>query len=325
MLQARFQQPGQLKFAEAGGQLESVSLAGKTGQSGTTYLYRDGWPWLAYNGDQVIMRREGRAWVYRRVIAELQRGAAEPAQGAQLALHTGDIELWGHQGKGLDESPGWQDFYDSFLAWLPRPQPGRPRIFSPTMDNHETWGDEKITGLLSTLPYLQSLGLSRQRHIYAIDFSGYRFIFLDNGGYQGSQEGWYSDSPGFAQQMQALSGWLQNAVEQRLRHVFVIYHKPSFCLSGHGPLPGGHNPHPYLKPFAGKVNITVFNGHVYTTELYQVDGIRYLLLGAGGAPPAGYPPGAVLAGRPAPGGVQLPGGPRGEPGAADVAAPLPAG
>jgi hypothetical protein len=27
----------------------------------------------------------------------------------------------------------------------------------------------------------------------------------------------------------------------------------------------------------------VFNGHVHTTELYQVDGVKYLLLGGGGA------------------------------------------
>ena len=297
VLQHRFQQTGQLKFAEPGGELESVTLAGQHGQPGATLFYRHGWPWLATRGDQVIMRREGRAWVYRRVIAELQRGASDPAQGAQLALHTGDIELWGYQGKGLDESPGWQDFYDHFLAFLPQPRPGRPGLFFPTLGNHETWGDEEIHGLLSTLPYLQSLGLSRQRHIYALDAAGCRFIFLDSGGYKGNQEGWYSDSPNFAQQMQALTGWLQDAVDQKMRQVFVVYHKPSFCISGHGPLPQGHNPHPYLKPFAAKIPITVFNGHVHTTELYQVDGIRYLLLGAGGAPqvlegqtpPAGYP------------------------------------
>jgi hypothetical protein len=142
------------------------------------------------------------------------------------------------------------------------------------------------------------MGLSSKRHIYALDFAGCRFIFLDSGGYRlGQPDGWYSDSPDFATQMQALTGWLKDAVAQNMRQVFVVYHKPSFCISGHGALPEGHNPHPYLRPFAGQLNITVFNGHVHTTELYQVDGIRYLLLGAGGAPqvlngdtpPAGYP------------------------------------
>jgi hypothetical protein len=29
--------------------------------------------------------------------------------------------------------------------------------------------------------------------------------------------------------------------------------------------------------------VVVFNGHVHTTELYDVDGVKYLLLGGGGA------------------------------------------
>lgn len=299
VLQERFQQQrGNLRFSAQGGQLESVVIPGKSGQPDTVYHYRDGWPWLVTRGDQVIMRREGRAWVYRRVIAELRRGAADPAQGASLALHTGDIELWGQQGQGLDQSPGWQDFYDNFLAGLPRPQPGRGGLFFPALGNHETWGDPEIKGVLTTLPYLGAYGLSKDRRIYALDFAGCRFIFLDSGDYKmGAGEGWYSQSPDFARQMQALTAWLREAVDQKMRQVFVVYHKPSFCISGHGPLPAGHNPHPYLKPFAQRLNITVFNGHVHTTELYQVDGVRYLLLGGGGAPqvfqadtpPAGYP------------------------------------
>jgi hypothetical protein len=48
--------------------------------------------------------------------------------------------------------------------------------------------------------------------------------------------------------------------------------------------------------------VVVFNGHVHTTELYEVDDVKYLLLGGGGAEqdpilpgrtaikvPAGYP------------------------------------
>lgn len=299
VLQERFQQrKGQLQFSPQGGQLESVLIPGWPGQPDITYFYRDGWPWLATQDGQVIMRREGRGWVYRRVAAELRRGALDPAQGASLALHTGDIELWGHQGRGLDQSPGWQDFHDNFLALLPPPPPGRGGLLFPALGNHETWGDPDIQGTLSTLPYLAAYGLSKDRRIYALDLAGCRFIFLDSGDYKsGAGEGWYSQSPGFAAQMRALTAWLQEAADQRMRQVFVVYHKPSFCLSGHGPLPDGHNPHPYLKPFAQHLSITVFNGHVHTTELYQVDGIRYLLLGGGGAPqvlkagkaPAGHP------------------------------------
>ena len=47
-------------------------------------------------------------------------------------------------------------------------------------------------------------------------------------------------------------------------------------------LPEEHNPHHYIEPFASDLSITVFNGHVHTTEVYEVEGIRYLVLGAGG-------------------------------------------
>jgi hypothetical protein len=55
----------------------------------------------------------------------------------------------------------------------------------------------------------------------------------------------------------------------------------------------------------------VFNGHVHTTELYEVDGVKYLLLGGGGAEqdpilpgrtsikvPADYPPDLYWKGQP---------------------------
>jgi len=55
----------------------------------------------------------------------------------------------------------------------------------------------------------------------------------------------------------------------------------------------------------------VFNGHVHTTELYDVDGVKYLLLGGGGAEqdpilpgrtsikvPADYPPELYWKGQP---------------------------
>src|SRR5215469_18562517 len=35
--------------------------------------------------------------------------------------------------------------------------------------------------------------------------------------------------------------------------------------------------------YAKDLEIVVFNGHVHTTELYVVDGVKYLLLGGGGA------------------------------------------
>jgi hypothetical protein len=245
------------------------------------------------------MRRDGQDWVYRRVIAEMQTQGPRQERAALFALHSGDLPLWGLQGVGYDESPDYQDFYDRLLRWLPPVPPGLNlpgRIFV-ALGNHETWGDEDLKGFITTLPHLAKLGFSRDRRIYAFDHAGCRFIFLDSGPYRGDKEGWYGRQPDFAGQMQALTVWLEEAAQKGMRQVFVTYHKPSFCISGHGPLPDGHNPHPHLKAFAQRLSITVFNGHVHTTELYRVDGVRYLLLGAGGAPqvleakpaPAGYP------------------------------------
>src|SRR5262249_9917786 len=35
--------------------------------------------------------------------------------------------------------------------------------------------------------------------------------------------------------------------------------------------------------YAKDMEIVVFNGHVHTTEMYDVDGVKYLMLGGGGA------------------------------------------
>jgi len=63
--------------------------------------------------------------------------------------------------------------------------------------------------------------------------------------------------------------------------------------------------------YAKDLEIVVFNGHVHTTELYVVDGVKYLLLGGGGAEqdpilpgrtaikvPAGYPADLYWKGQP---------------------------
>jgi hypothetical protein len=70
-----------------------------------------------------------------------------------------------------------------------------------------------------------------------------------------------------------------------------------------GPIPESQNPHKVIASYAKDFEVTVFNGHVHTTELYEVDGVKYLLLGGGGAEqdpilpgrtsikvPANYPP-----------------------------------
>ncbi len=282
----------ELFFDPQTGQLERLVEPASGKEGPTTYFYRDGWPWLGVRDGQVILRRQGLNWVLRRVLSEIKTGSA-------FALHTGDVMLWGHQGQDLDHNPGWQEFNDRFLSKLPPADAalGLPGRFFPALGNHEVWGDDDLAGVLSTMPYLTKLGFSKDKRIYHFDHGGCRFIFLDSGTYGPTGEGWFSNHPNFQYQMQTLTEWLNEAREKKIRNVFVVYHKPSFCLAGHGPLPMSDNPHPYLKPFARSLNIAVFNGHVHSTEIYYADGIRYLLLGGGGAPqklkanppPEGYP------------------------------------
>ncbi len=262
---------------------------------------KNGWPRLIVVGPQadVVLRSEGQAWVYSEIVAELQKGAGDPLSGPSFCLNTGDMTFFGYQGKSRDESPYWRDFYERFLLKLPAGGPeGLPGRFFPAPGNHETCLDENLEGLLSTVPYLPQMGFTIERRVYKFDYGGCRFIFLDTGDLDyRNPSAWGGKHPDFQAQMAILTEWLQEAKEEGKRQVFVTFHSPAFCVSGFGPLPSDENPHPYLKPFASELKITVFNGHVHTTEVYQVDGIRYLLLGAGGGeqgyraniPPKGYP------------------------------------
>jgi len=262
---------------------------------------KNGWPRLIVVGPQadVVLRSEGQAWIYKEVAAELSKGAEDPLAGPSFSLNTGDMTYFGYQGKSRDKSPYWRDFYERFLSKLPAGGPeGLPGRFFPAPGNHETYLDENLEGLLSTVTYLPQMGFSIERRVYKFDYGGCRFIFLDTGDMDyRNPSAWGSKHPDFQAQMAILTEWLQEANEEGTRQVFVTFHNPAFCISGFGPLPLDENPHPYLKPFASELEITVFNGHVHTTEVYQVDGIRYLVLGAGGGeqgyqaniPPEDYP------------------------------------
>ncbi len=262
---------------------------------------KNGWPRLIVVGPQadVALRSEGQAWIYSEIVAELKKGAEDPLSGPSFSLNTGDMTFFGYQGKSRDESPYWRDFYERFLSKLPAGGPGSlPGRFFPAPGNHETCLDENLEGLLSTVPYLPQMGFTIERRLYKFDYGASRFIFLDTGDMDyRNPSAWGSKHPDFQAQMAILTEWLQEAKKEGIDQVFVTFHSPAFCIAGWGPLPSKENPHSYLKPFASDLKITVFNGHIHTTEIYQVDGIRYLLLGAGGGeqgyqaniPPKGYP------------------------------------
>lgn len=304
LLKARYKKAPELSFDQDSGQLRLIQVAGHGGKKSYKAIYKDGWPQLIIRGDgdqaRVVMRDSGRKWVFDRVAAAFNPSLAPIDKRPLFCVHTGDLIIWGAQGQTLDQSPYWQRFQEGLLAKLPPPDPslGLPGRFFPALGNHEIWLDENLRGLLTTIPYLSQMGLTIERRIYSFTHAGCRFIFLDSGGYNKKRgAGWWTDKPGFEKQMAALTAWLQKAKEEKARQVFIVYHKPSFCITGHGPLPEQWNPRRFIDPFAQDLSITVFNGHVHTTELYRVNGVRYLVLGGGGAPqkfhpepPAGYPP-----------------------------------
>jgi hypothetical protein len=111
--------------------------------------------------------------------------------------------------------------------------------------------------------------------------------------------------------MRQMQQWLDEAKAQGIGKAFITFHYPVFARSGMGPIPEPDNPHKLIASYAQDMEVTVFNGHVHTTEIYEVDGVKYLMLGGGGAEqdpilpgrtsirlPADYPPDLYWKGQP---------------------------
>ena len=260
---------------------------------------------------RTMFRLEGGDWVAHEVVKEVQRGRA------RFILNTGDMVWWGKQGPSPSKNPYWTLVNEKVLKQLPPPDEemlaaGLPGRIFPAVGNHEVWEDSDVEGLLASFPYLRQLGVSSERLIYKMDFKGTRFIFLWTGKYDyRSPSSWDANRPVYEKQMKQLRQWLDEAKAAGERNVFVAFHAPAFCRSGLGPIPEPQNPHRLLAEYAKDLDIVVFNGHVHTTELYDVDGVKYLVVGGGGAEqdpilpgrsnlklPATYPPELYWKGEP---------------------------
>ena len=260
---------------------------------------------------RTMFRLPGGEWVAREIVKDVQSGRAK------FILNTGDMVWWGKQGPTPSENPYWKLVNEDVLKQLPAPDDqmrasGLPGRVFPAVGNHEVWDDSDVEGLLSAFPYLKQFGVSDKRLIYKFDFGGARFIFLYTGKYDyRSPSAWDATRPAYEGQMNELKQWLDEAKAAGIRKVFVSFHAPAFCRAGMGPIPEAQNPHKILASYAKDLEIVVFNGHVHTTELYEVDGVKYLLLGGGGAEqdpilpgrtsikvPADYPPDLYWKGQP---------------------------
>src|SRR5258708_14787994 len=100
--------------------------------------------------------------------------------------------------------------------------------FCPSVGNNEVWGDPKIEGVLSTLPYLKKLGVSSDRLVYKYDFRGVRFINLWTGKYDyRSPPDWDSERPVYAAQMKQLTEWPEEAQTKGMRKAVKVFSNPA--------------------------------------------------------------------------------------------------
>jgi Calcineurin-like phosphoesterase len=230
-----------------------------------------------------MFQLQGGEWVAREIVRHVQGGRAK------FVVNSGDVVWWGNQGHLVDDSPYWKRVYDTMLKLLPPPDEemraaGLDGRWYLSVGNHEVWGDPKIEGTLAAVPYLRKLGVTPERLIYTFDFKGARFIFLWTGKYDyRSPSMWDGDRPKYAEQMDQLRQWLDDAKARDIKKAFIVFHYPVFCRAGLGPIPEPDNPHKVIAAYAKDLELVVFNGHVHSTELYDVDGVKYLLLGGGGA------------------------------------------
>jgi predicted phosphohydrolase len=258
-----------------------------------------------------MFQLQGGDWVAREIVQHVQSGRA------RFVINSGDVVWWGNQGHLISDSPYWKRVYDTMLKLLPPPDDemraaGLDGRWFLSVGNHEVWGDPKINGTLAAVPYLKNFGVTPDRLIYKFDFKDARFVFLWTGKYDyRSPSQWDGDRPIYAEQMMQLRQWLDEAKDKGMKKAFIVFHYPVFCRAGLGPIPEPDNPHKVIAAHARDMEVIVFNGHVHTTELYNVDGVKYLLLGGGGAEqdpilpgrtsikvPADYPPELYWKGRP---------------------------
>jgi hypothetical protein len=299
------------KYDPASGELVQMMMPFMTKSEVTTLTVDNGWVTQASVEDVKLMpgvhytmyRLEGGDWVAREVVNAVKSGQAD------FVLHTGDWVWWGKQGPTPSENPYWRRVDENLVKQLPAPdnqlkQAGLEGRVFPAPGNHEVWEDAGAEGFLTAFPYLEKFGVSDKQLIYKFDYSGARFIFLWTGEYDDRDpSGWVATNPPYEVQMKQLRTWLDEAKTSGIKKVFITFHNPVFCRSGMGAIPEAQNPHKLLAAYAKDLDIVVFNGHVHTTEVYDVDGVKYLVLGGGGAEqdpilpgrtqikvPADYPP-----------------------------------
>jgi acid phosphatase type 7 len=176
------------------------------------------------------------------------------AEGADLALHTGDIARQG------DDEVSWANYFQTeaaLLASLP---------VYPAVGNHELYQDPAADHFrrFFVLP-----DEGRARHYYHFRWGkSVDFIALDGNANIAEQTAW-------------LDAEIRRAETEGIRHVFVWLHQPPFSTGGHcgSAVVEQHwvelfERHPIIR--------AVFGGHDHAYERLERNGVRYFVSGGGG-------------------------------------------
>ena len=167
---------------------------------------------------------------------------------AKFVVNSGDVVWWGNQGLTVDDSPYWKRVNDTMLKKLPPPDDemraaGLDGRWFIGVGNHEVWGDPKIEGALTAVPYFRKFGVTPENLIYKFDFRGSRFIYLWSGKYDyRSPSKWDADRPKYAEQMAHMKEWMDEAKAKGIRKAFIVFHYPVFARAA-----SGQSPHPTIR------------------------------------------------------------------------------
>lgn len=177
-----------------------------------------------------------------------------------FVLGTGDLVDEGH------DLRQWQTFFDVEGPLL------RDNVFFPALGNHDRQGQGRTADNYRMWFSLPDNGADPERS-YAYTWGNSRFVVLD------------SNAHSFALTDQ--TEWLERELaaarqDPRLRHIFVVMHHPPFSISLHG---GQRDLRERWTPLFERYDVTaVFSGHDHVYSRGEVNGVRYIVSGGGGAP-----------------------------------------
>ncbi len=181
-------------------------------------------------------------------------------EGARLALHTGDMVV---DAKRDDLWQGWFSVEHGLLAQTP---------IVATEGNHEVT-DHGV----AYSAHFQPTGLPPYR---SVDYGPLHVVVLDS--FEPVATG---DQPREGDLSEAQKAWLAQdlASVPAGKHIWVLVHQGPFSHplgKGHG---GSDGVRRALLPYAGRIE-AVLAGHDHYYERGKIEGLRYFVLGGGGAP-----------------------------------------